>query len=124
MRDVEYHAQVKRDLADRYEIVNTIGEGVTSVIWEATQIRTGAPVALKLLREEYCGSTEAQMAIQREGELLSAVRHGAIGPPTTFLRNVTITNYVQSLCAIIPPGVALPGRPGTDRSRGAGCAPS
>ena len=53
-------------LADRYRVVRTLAEGALSVIHEGVDVRTGAPVAIKVLAEPALRDAGARVRFERE----------------------------------------------------------
>src|SRR5215472_21591 len=62
-------------LSERYRLVRLIGEGGMSQVWEAVQVRTGRPIALKLLRAALNGRAEMRGRLLREARAASRVQH-------------------------------------------------
>ncbi|AKU98782.1 Serine/threonine protein kinase PrkC, regulator of stationary phase [Labilithrix luteola] len=64
--------QVGDVVGDRYTLERFLGEGGTSVVWEASLAGTGQRVALKLLKSE---NPEAARRFSREARVTAALRH-------------------------------------------------
>lgn len=62
-------------LAERFEISRPTGTGGMGAVFEAQDLRLGAKVALKLLRDEIAGSEEARARFLREINLARKVTH-------------------------------------------------
>jgi beta-lactam-binding protein with PASTA domain len=62
-------------LANRYQIVDMIGEGGMAMVYRARDIRTGHYVAIKFLRPEYKQSPEFLARFQREATAASKMSH-------------------------------------------------
>jgi tetratricopeptide (TPR) repeat protein len=65
-------------LADRYRLVERLGEGGIGVVWRAEDLRLGRQVALKLLREQRADSVDARFRIVREARAAAALEHPGI----------------------------------------------
>lgn len=66
------------DRFSRYEIVEYIGFGAMSEVYEATHLDLQKPVALKLLRLERVGSQTARARFLREGRAAARLRHPGV----------------------------------------------
>lgn len=55
----------------RFELLNIVDEGGTSIVYQAKDQKTGGLVALKMLREELSTQQEYVENFQREAETLS-----------------------------------------------------
>ncbi|MCB9596265.1 MAG: protein kinase [Sandaracinaceae bacterium] len=63
-------------LAERYRLVERLGEGGMGEIWRAEQVALGRDVAVKMVRADYRGaSTEATERFRREAALIAKVDH-------------------------------------------------
>jgi eukaryotic-like serine/threonine-protein kinase len=63
-------------LLDRYELIDRIGEGATSSVWEALDRRTGERVAIKAVSLDEAGwRAEVRDRFQQEARLLALGRH-------------------------------------------------
>jgi serine/threonine-protein kinase len=62
-------------IAGRYRLDRLIGEGGMGVVWAATHIETGKPVALKHLRDEASGDAETRKRFLREAQATAAIAH-------------------------------------------------
>jgi eukaryotic-like serine/threonine-protein kinase len=65
-------------LADRYRLLRQLGEGGMSQVWEATQIRTGRQVAVKLLHASLNARPEMRERLIREARAASQVGHPSV----------------------------------------------
>ncbi|MCE1174777.1 MAG: serine/threonine-protein kinase [Propionibacteriales bacterium] len=61
--------------ADRFVLGPLLGSGGSSAAYRATDLVTGAPVALKVLHPHLCGTAAARAAFLAEAERLAAARH-------------------------------------------------
>ena len=59
----------------RFELLSTVDEGGTSIVYQAKDQKTGGLVALKMLREELSDQPEYVENFQREAEMLSCLQH-------------------------------------------------
>ncbi len=62
----------------QYRLDGTLGEGGMAVVYEATDLRSGRAVALKLLKSNVGRFAEAVERLRREGEALGRLRNPAI----------------------------------------------
>lgn len=64
-----------RVIAQRYQILDTIGKGGMAIVYRAIDTRTGHSVAIKVLRPEFNQDEEFLSRFQREAEAASKVSH-------------------------------------------------
>ena len=64
-----------RILADRYRLVEMVGQGGMAIVYRAIDLRTGHNVAVKILRHEYNQDAEFVGRFQREAEAASKMTH-------------------------------------------------
>ena len=64
-----------RVIAQRYQILDTIGKGGMAIVYRAIDNRTGHSVAIKVLRPEFNQDEEFLSRFQREAEAASKVSH-------------------------------------------------
>ena len=76
-----------RILADRYELVEKIGEGGMSVVWRAHDARLERQVAVKLLRPFVAGEPDRRSRLAREARTLAALSNDHI---------VRVYDYVEA----------------------------
>ena len=62
-------------IGERFELLSTVDEGGTSIVYQAKDQKTGGLVALKMLREELSDQPEYVENFQREAEMLSCLEH-------------------------------------------------
>jgi serine/threonine-protein kinase len=62
-------------LADRFRLLDVIGEGGMGQVFRAEQLGTGDKVALKLLHPEFSGVDQAVQRFQREGLVTTQLSH-------------------------------------------------
>ncbi len=71
-----HHAGIGDVVDGRYHIEFVLGRGSWSVVYAATSVRTGQPVALKmLLRGLPCGDAQAEQRFFREAQVTAALQH-------------------------------------------------
>lgn len=71
-----HHARVGELVDGRYRIEGVLGRGAWSVVYDATQERTGQRLALKmLLRNLPLGDDEAEARFFREAQITAALQH-------------------------------------------------
>ena len=61
--------------ADRYRLIDFIGQGGMSLVYRAVDIRTGHSVAIKILKSEYNSDKEFLERFQREAQAASLMSH-------------------------------------------------
>ena len=61
--------------ADRYKLIDFIGQGGMSLVYRAVDIRTGHSVAIKILKSEYNSDKEFLERFQREAQAASLMSH-------------------------------------------------
>lgn len=62
-------------LNDKYEVGKLIGEGGMSIVYEGTDVSTGMPVALKVLKGDYMNDEKRVEKLRKEALSLRALRH-------------------------------------------------
>jgi serine/threonine-protein kinase len=60
-------------VAGRYRLVQPLGQGGIGEVWSATDVETGADVAVKLLRHLHAGNAKLAERFAREGRILARV---------------------------------------------------
>jgi len=71
-------------LAGRFRVEAELGEGGMARVYRATDLLTGKPMALKLLRAGVACEEEAVERLRREGEVLTRLDHPAVVHIETF----------------------------------------
>jgi len=66
------------NLAGRYRLLQTIGEGGMGRIYRAEQIATGQPVAVKLLHPEFANDQQLVQRFEREAAVTTQLSHSNI----------------------------------------------
>jgi serine/threonine-protein kinase len=61
--------------AERYRLIDFIGQGGMSLVYRAVDVRTGHSVAIKILKSEYNGDKEFLERFQREAQAASLMSH-------------------------------------------------
>lgn len=62
-------------IGGKYRLVRQIGKGGMGSVWEAVQLATGAPVAIKLLLAEAAQGDDHRKRLLREAHAAAAIRH-------------------------------------------------
>lgn len=65
-------------IGDRFRVERSIGAGGMGSVYAATDLATGAPVALKMMRPELASDARAVERFRREGAALAAISHPAV----------------------------------------------
>jgi hypothetical protein len=63
------------EIVGGYRLVRRLGGGGMGAVYEAEEITSGRPVALKLIQPDIAGSGEALVRFRQEGRLASSVAH-------------------------------------------------
>ncbi|NOY90581.1 MAG: serine/threonine protein kinase [Deltaproteobacteria bacterium] len=71
-------------LAGRFRVEGELGQGGMARVYRATDLTTGKPMALKLLRAGVTSDGEAVARLRREGEVLTRLDHPAVVRIETF----------------------------------------
>jgi ligand-binding sensor domain-containing protein/GAF domain-containing protein len=58
-----------------YRLQERLGAGGMAEVFRAVNVHDGSPAAVKLLRADEAGETEARRRLEREGELVAAIHH-------------------------------------------------
>ncbi len=66
---------IDNKLADRYQLLEKIGEGGMALVFKARDLRTGHDVAVKFLKPEYHGNPDFVAFFQREATAASKMSH-------------------------------------------------
>lgn len=67
-----------RVLDERYRLERILGEGGLGVVWRATHLRLGKPVAVKVMQPEHLGAEGLRARFEREARSLAALSHPSI----------------------------------------------
>ena len=80
-------------LADRYELVERIGEGGMGEVWRGEQLALGRAVAIKVIHREHGeGSQELRDRFRREAELAAKSSTGTSSTSSTTGSRTTTTS--------------------------------
>jgi len=63
---------------NRYEVIEKIGAGGTSVVYKGVDRSLGRAVTIKILREEFAGDADFIRRFQREAQAVAGLSHGNI----------------------------------------------
>ena len=74
----KYDKYIGRVLDSRYELVKCIGEGSSAVVFKADDLRTGRPVAVKVLKPEQAKDVKAVKRFENECKVISMLDHPAV----------------------------------------------
>lgn len=85
-----------------YEIVAPLGEGGMGTVWQAVQLSTHRPVALKLLGGKVFGSEKARARFEREVELTARLQHTNIARIYDSGLHRGVYYYVMELVEGVP----------------------
>jgi len=67
--------QFKKDIIPGFTIIEQVGKGASSVVFSATDKKTGERVALKVFYLHYCKNREFVHRLIREAEIVKRLRH-------------------------------------------------
>ena len=82
---------VGKVLDKRYKLEKCLGTGGMSVVFKATDLKDGTPVAVKMLRDEIADDKEALDRFMNESKVVSMLSH----PNIVSIRAVSFnTNYI------------------------------
>jgi serine/threonine-protein kinase len=74
----KYDKYIGRVLDSRYELVKCIGEGSSAVVFKADDLRTGRPVAVKVLKPEQAKDVKAVKSFENECKVISMLDHPSV----------------------------------------------
>jgi serine/threonine protein kinase len=81
-------------VASKYELKRLIGAGAMGAVYEGVHVDLGKRVAIKLLRPEFCGSTEAVARFRREARAASAIESEHVAQIFDFGRDDALGLYM------------------------------
>ncbi|MCX7000635.1 MAG: protein kinase [Candidatus Sumerlaeota bacterium] len=67
--------QFKKDIIPGFNIIEQVGKGASSVVFSATDKKTGERVALKVFYLHYCKNREFVHRLIREADIVKRIRH-------------------------------------------------
>ncbi len=73
-----YGKHIGRILDNRYKLVKVHGEGSSAVVFKADDLRTGRPVAVKVLKPEHSADIKAVKRFENECKVISMLSHNGI----------------------------------------------
>lgn len=73
-----YTKHIGKVLEGRYQLTDVIGEGSSAVVFRADDLRTGRPVAVKVLKPEHSKDIKAVKRFENECKAVSMLSHNAI----------------------------------------------
>jgi tRNA A-37 threonylcarbamoyl transferase component Bud32 len=73
--ELEESTLIGTTLADRYQILSLLGEGGMGLVYKARHVLMRRMVAIKIIRQEYVSSLNAQQRFQQEAQAVSALKH-------------------------------------------------
>ncbi|MBQ1388567.1 MAG: Stk1 family PASTA domain-containing Ser/Thr kinase [Clostridia bacterium] len=94
---------VGKRLDGRYEIEEIIGEGGMAVVYSATDIQDGIPVAIKILRDEYLGNNEFIRRFKDESKAIAVLSH----PNIVKVYDVSFGDRIQYIVMEYIDGITL-----------------
>lgn len=71
-------AAIGRIVDRKYRLTGTLGEGGTSIVYEAERLDSGAKVAIKILHPSLADDADAVARLRHEAELVCALAHTSI----------------------------------------------
>lgn len=74
----KYAKNIGRILDNRYTLMKVIGEGSSAVVFQADDMRTGRPVAVKILKPEHSSDIKAVKRFENECKVISMLSHSSI----------------------------------------------
>ncbi len=74
----QYQKYIGRILDSRYKLMRCIGEGSSAVVFKADDLRTGRPVAVKVMKPEHAKDVKAVKRFENECKVISMLSHDAI----------------------------------------------
>jgi len=78
-------ATIGKTLA-HYQVVQKLGQGGMGEVYQATDLKLGREVALRVLPEEFAQDADRVARFQREAELIASLNHPT-SPPSTDWKN-------------------------------------
>ncbi len=99
----QYRKYEGRILDSRYKLVKCIGEGSSAVVFRADDLRTGRPVAVKVLKPEHAKDVKAVKRFENECKVISMLSHDAI----VRVVDVSIGNYSKYIVMEYIDGITL-----------------
>jgi serine/threonine-protein kinase len=102
-KNKDFNNLVGRLLDKRYKIEKCLGTGGMSVVFKATDVADGSPVAIKMLRDEIADDKEALDRFMNESKVVSMLSH----PNIVSIRAVSFTTKRKYLVMEYVEGISL-----------------
>lgn len=99
----QYAKYIGRILDSRYKLVKVIGEGSSAVVFKADDLRTGRPVAVKVLKPEHAKDVKAVKRFENECKVISMLSHDSI----VRVVDVSIGNHSKYIVMEYIDGITL-----------------
>ena len=69
--------QAGTEISGKYRLESVLGEGSMGIVWRATQLGLGRPVAIKVMHAGFAHRPDARARFTREARVAAALRHPA-----------------------------------------------
>jgi len=99
----KYAKNIGRILDNRYTLEKVIGEGSSAVVFQADDMRTGRPVAVKILKPEHSSDIKAVKRFENECKVISMLSH----PSIVRVVDVSVTNSPKYIVMEYINGITL-----------------
>ncbi len=101
--NLSFNDLVGTTLDKRYKIEKCLGTGGMSVVFKATDIRDGSPVAIKMLRDDIADDKESLQRFMNESKVVSMLSH----PNIVSIRSVSFKTEKKYLVMEYIEGISL-----------------
>ncbi len=102
-KNLSYKALVGTTLDSRYKIEKFLGTGGMSVVFKATDLKDGSPVAIKMLRDDVADDRESLEIFTNESKVVSMLSH----PNIVSIRAVSFKTEKKYLVMEYIDGISL-----------------
>ncbi len=102
-KNLSYKDLVGTTLDSRYQIEKCLGTGGMSVVFKATDLRDGSPVAIKMLRDDVADDKESLNIFMNESKVVSMLSH----PNIVSIRAVSFKTEKKYLVMEYIDGISL-----------------